>query len=239
MGVAVTAHLKLRYDAPMRKIYVPSSGPESWKGFLARPDLHWARGYSARTVAHSWEAADGLPPEIAELLQGVAGPIELLFALPEHKTALPGGHRDSQSDVFALLRSSAGLMTATIEGKVDEPFGPTLAEWLDAASPGKVQRLGAIKQMLGLPPEIDGSVRYQLLHRTAAAVIEAERFSAGSAAMIVHSFSPEARWFDDFARFAGLLGLTATTGSPVTTTLPNGKLLYLGWARGDQRFRAL
>ena len=93
----------------MSKIYVPSGGAESWKRFLAKPELHWARGYSARTVAHSWEAADGLPHEIAELLQLVAGPIELLFALPEHKTALPGGRRDSQSDVFALLRSSAGL----------------------------------------------------------------------------------------------------------------------------------
>ena len=222
----------------MSKIYVPSDGAESWKRFLAKPKLHWARGHSARTMAHSWEAADGLPPEIDESLQLVAGPIELLFALPEHKTALPGGRRDSQSDVFALLRSSAGLIAGTIEGKVDEPFGPTLAEWLDAASPGKVERLAAIRQMLGLPPEIDGAVRYQLLHRTAAAVIEAERFSASAAAMIVHSFSPEARWFDDFARFAGLLGLTATIGVTGLTTLPNGKSLYLGWAEGEQRFRA-
>ena len=37
---------------------------------------------------------------------------------------------------------------------MNEPFGPTLAQWLDGASLGKVERLAAIRQMLGLPPEM-------------------------------------------------------------------------------------
>jgi len=80
----------------MTKILIPSSGPEDWKQFLAKPDLHWAMGYSARTLAHAWEAQCGLPSEIAALTEVAFGPGELLFAVPEHKTPLPGGRRESQ-----------------------------------------------------------------------------------------------------------------------------------------------
>ena len=77
------------------RIFIPSSGPESWRQLLAKPDVHWATGYSARTVAHAWEGANGFPPEVPRLLTRAFGPTELLFAIPEHKTALPGGSRES------------------------------------------------------------------------------------------------------------------------------------------------
>ena len=106
----------------MGRILIPSNGADDWRQFLAKPDLHWAAGYSARTLAHSWEAAQGIPPEVGALMVKAFGLADLLFAVPEHKTALPGGTRESQSDVFALVRHAAGLATYTIEGKVDEPF---------------------------------------------------------------------------------------------------------------------
>lgn len=222
----------------MSRILVPSIGPDCWKQFLAKPDLHWATGYSARTLAHAWEAADGLPPEVASLMIAAFGPCELLFAIPEHKTALPGGQRESQSDVFALVRHSTGLGTYTIEGKVDEPFGPTVGEWSVDASSGKIERLEYLCNLLGLntcPPD----VHYQLLHRTASALIEAHRFDANCAGMIVHSFSPERRWFDAFARFADLMGADASSDAAIRITVPSGKTLMLGWASGSQIFRRL
>jgi len=132
------------------KVMIPTQGADDWRRFLAKPDLHWATGYSARTLAHAWEAYPGLPPEIAALTEAAFGPGELLFAIPEHKTPLPGGHRESQSDVFALVRHSDGLATYTIEGKVDEPFGPTVGEWLVEPSPGKTERLAYIAGLLGI-----------------------------------------------------------------------------------------
>jgi len=51
--------------------------------------------------------------------------------------------------------------------------------------------------------------RYQLLHRIASAVIEAERFDARLAGMIVHSFSTRATWFDEFSSFVRLLGVSS------------------------------
>jgi hypothetical protein len=215
----------------MKRIYVPSSGPENWKQFLAQPDLQWAKGYSARTLAHSWEAASGLPIEIQNLLEPLVGPSKLLIALPEHKVALPGGRRESQCDVFALIRGADQVIACAIEGKVEEPFGPTVGEWLTDPSKGKLDRLAFIRQTLG--------TRYQLLHRTAAAVIEADRFMAAAAAMIVHSFSPTLRWLEDFRSFARLFGLELDAGLAGRAILPSGKPLYLGWASGDRRFREL
>lgn len=222
----------------MSKILIPSSGPDAWQQFLAKPSLQWAKGYSARTLAHAWEVASGLPLEIADITSAAFGPGELLFAVPEHKTALPGGRRESQSDVFALVRHESGLATYTIEGKVDEPFGPTVDEWMVDASDGKRERLNFILGLLGIA-QCPADIRYQLLHRTASALVEAERFDAKFAGMIVHSFSPEHRWREEFDRFVSLMGWPYTKGEPIRLEVPSGRTLMLGWASGDQRFRRI
>lgn len=221
----------------MPKIYFPSAGPDDWKRFLDKPELHWATGRSARTTAHAWEAAEGAPPEVEAVLGRALGPVRLLLAIPEHKTPLPGGSRDSQTDVFALFRTDAGLVAAAVEAKVEEPFGPLVSEWLAEASPGKTERLAHVCGRLGLDPSGVGDLHYQLLHRTAAAVIEAERFHASTAAMVVHSFSPHRTGFDAFARFAARLGAPAAEPDrPAVVPAPGGAPLVLGWACGDPRF---
>jgi Domain of unknown function (DUF6946) len=219
-----------------RRIYVPSDGPESWRGFLADPEKQWKAGYSARMLAERWESGPGtLPPEIDALLAShgdfANGPRELLIALPEHKVALPGGGRETQTDVFALVGLADGTLSLAVEGKVNESFGPMIGDWLVDASQGKRTRLAYLCGLLGCasPP---AHTRYQLLHRAAAAVIEAARFRSVSAAMIVHSFSAEARWFEDFAAFSRLLGAEIGPAGIARTMLPSGLPLYLGWAKG-------
>jgi hypothetical protein len=93
-----------------------------------------------------------------------------------------------------------------------------LCDWLDLSFP---------------PPE---TLRYQLIHRTAAAIAEAKRFGLRDAAMIVQSFSPEARWLGDFEDFAAALGIEAGHDRAGSKVLPNGMALTLGWAQGDARF---
>lgn len=160
-------------------------------------------------------------------------PTDLLVALPEHKVPLAGGQRDSQSDVFALIRFGEETCAATIEGKVNEPFGPTLGEWFASPSDGKRLRMRQICDLLGLDgvPPLDA--RYQLLHRTASALLEAKRFKTDEAAMIVHSFSVARMWFADFERFAGLFGITVRPDQSVTIVLNSGQRLRLGWATGN------
>ncbi len=216
----------------MMKILIPTRGPRDWQRLLADPVKHWRAGYSAMATARSWEAAQGLPPEILQILGEGA---ELVFAIPEHKVPLPGGRRESQCDVFALVRTASSTVALAVEAKVAEPFDRTIAAWLGEGSPGKRQRLAAICALLGCP-EPPGHLRYQLFHRTAAAIIEADCLHAGAAAMIVQSFSQEHRWFEDFAAFCDFLGIHAERAAPLSRDLPDGRNLILGWATGDPGF---
>jgi hypothetical protein len=218
------------------KIYVPTLGVDSWQRLLADPEKHWRTGSSAKTLAHCWEQANGLPAEIAAMFAAFGTP-ELLLGLAEHKVPLPGSARgDSQNDIFALIRAADSTFAVTIEGKVNEPFDKPVHEWLKNASPGKIQRLQYICQMLGLTQPLPDHISYQLLHRTASAVIEARRFKTDYAAMIVHSFSPTHMWFDAFTRFTQLFGKNAEQGVLIETQGSTAPPLLVGWATGDSKF---
>ena len=216
----------------MTRILIPSRGPEDWKQFLADPKKQWKMGYSAMAAAYSWEAAKGLPMEIERVLGDGS---ELLLAIPEHKVALPGKGRESQCDVFCLTRRRGQVSAVAVEAKVEEPFGPTLAEWLSSASSNKSIRFAGLCRLLGCDATPPGHLRYQLFHRTAAAVIEAGRFNTERAAMVVHSFSQERRWFDDFSAFCKFLGIAVKPETGHDYGLPDGRILTLGWATGPSQ----
>src|SRR5664279_1386360 len=114
----------------MSKFYIPTLGAQSWQALLAEPTKQWKTSYSARTLAYSWECEKnkngGLPPEIAELFGHDA---ELLIAIPEHRVSLGDVGRESQSDVFAIIRANNRTVAVTVEGKVSESFGPTIKDW--------------------------------------------------------------------------------------------------------------
>ncbi len=224
----------------MSHIYVPSCGPEDWRGLLADPETQWRQGYSARTTAYCWEAAGGFPAEIESALthSGFARfrQVEPLLIVPEYKTDLPGGGRPSQTDVFALAKDAQGdLLALTVEAKVAESFGPTLEEWAPASSPGKTARLEAIRGLLGLPQSLPDAIRYQLLHRTASAVIEARRFNARSAMMIVHAFGHGGDNHADYRRFVELFGTPAPEGLALLRTV-DAIDIYAAWVEGDPVF---
>lgn len=217
----------------MTKVYVPSSGPQSWRALLAEPENQWKTGFSAKTIAHCWEMANGLPPEIAAIFGGDA---ELLLAIPEHKVALGDGYRESQNDVFALVKVSNRTIALAVEGKVNETFGETIGEWNAEPSRAKKQRLAFLCDLLGIACPPPRGIRYQLLHRASSAVLESRRFKTDEAAMIVHSFSSEAKGFDAYSEFLEILGLSARPGEMAERRLANGQILRLGWVEGDARF---
>jgi hypothetical protein len=107
--------------------------------------------------------------------------------------------------VLAFWGNELGIIA--IEGKVDEPFGELVSDWNDG-SDGKEDRLSGLCSTLGLNKSLVGGLRYQLLHRTASAIYEAQRYRAHRAIMLVHSFSQTKRWFDDFARFSDAMGMS-------------------------------
>ncbi len=221
----------------MSKIYIPAVSASQWAQLLADPVKHWRQGYSARTLAYSWQEASGFPVEVESVLVAKFPDIELLLALPEHPVPLPGGSRPSQNDIWVLARAQGKLVSIAVEGKVSEPFGPTVQEWRTEASPGKSERLNFLCQQLGIQLPVPDDLRYQLLHRTTSAIVEAKRFGAASAVMLVHSFSQTSEWFQDYAAFVSLLGGTAASeNSIVSVGERSGISLQLAWVRGDPQY---
>ena len=195
-----------------RRIYVPASGLESWRCRLADPETQWVRGKSAFETAVFWEygarQSRGIHPKLALLLdqQPELREAELVASFPEHKVRLPGGARASQNDVWAVLRTSGGLVSLAIEGKAGESFAETIGEWRRDASEGKTKRLEYLCAQLGIVAPPDDALRYQLLHRTVSALLEAERVGATVAAMIVVSFIKDPASLADFSAFTSCMG---------------------------------
>jgi len=162
--------------------------------------------------------------------------MEFLLGLPEHQTFLAGGRRSSQSDIFVLTGNEKELVTITVEGKVNEAFGPIVGDWREDGSEGKRERLADLRKRLGLSRKVVDSVRYQLIHRTATALIEAERFHATSALMLVHSFSQDHMWFEDYQDFVGLFGKSAAPDSVTYIGRKSGVALYTAWVVGEPRY---
>ena len=220
----------------MKRIFVPTSSGSDWQRLLAKPDLHWKVGKSAMTLAASWEAAHPmLPAEIADACASAGINAEYVVAFPEWQVTLPGGSTASQTDLLVLARSPRGLVVLAIEGKVDEPLGPTLGEKREGASPGVTERLAFLHEALGLTAPAPDSLRYQLFHRTASALLAAREFGADEAVMLIHSFSPSAQWYGDFASFAEHLGVNAPKGSIARVSGVRELPLSIGWVSGDPR----
>jgi hypothetical protein len=222
-------------------ILVPATSLDDWKRLLADPDKHWREGYSAHALATRWQAACEFPSELARLFathDATAG-AALLLAIPEHHVPLAGGARASQTDLWALARTPRGLLSVAVEGQVAESFGPTVGEWQSTSTAGKRARWAALCNLLEIGPECDVAIRYQLFHRTASALLEARRFFATGAAVVVHSFSATLDSFADFQRFVALMGGRVRRPEELVAVAPReGIDLFFGWALGPDVFRS-
>lgn len=226
----------------MNRVFVRINKPEDWRPLLAKPHRHWRTGYSAKALAYCWRLANGFPKSVRKVFENSGIPLfrnlELLMAFPEYKVSLPPrGGRPSQNDIFVLAKGNGQLVAIMVEGKVSEPFGETVAEWRADSGKGKEERLEFLLNELGLSDRDVSTIRYQLLHRTASATIEAKRFSAKSALVLIYSFSQCDEWFEDYVRYLSLFNLeNITTNSLVYAQSIRGVDLYFGWVRGDQKY---
>ena len=110
-----------------------------------------------------------------------------------------------------------------------EEFDKTIEEWMTRESEGKIDRLRFLTDILKLPTPPPGHIRYQLVHRTASAVIEAARWNAPVALMLVQCFKESTTSWSDYLNFAELLGLIPKRGG-ISNARPIGNAeLFLGW----------
>jgi hypothetical protein len=189
-----------------------------------------------------------LPPEVALALDATPAlkGAELILGLPEHQVAFEGGGHSSQNDLWALLRRGDEFFSMAVEAKAGESLDDLVKDWLpkDRERSRKVERLAALQKRLGISDRDVSEIRYQLLHRTASALKEAERFRANTAIVLVHSFNrpaDEASW-RDCCRFAELLGIKLREGSFTLVQVDAAVPLYIGWVSsppaGEDRLRA-
>ena len=134
--------------------YFPSEDPEDWRKSLADPVKQWKSGCSAKALAYSWTDSLGFPPEVKKAFSHCTDDqlqnIEFLMGFPEHKVPLPGGSSPSQNDLFVLSKAKDSLVSITVEGKVSEPFGEIVTNWVKDASEGKTRRLDYLCSVLDL-----------------------------------------------------------------------------------------
>lgn len=219
----------------MNKIYVPSKTPGDWKALLAEPNKQWRDNYSAKELACCWEKANGFPECVKKTFNNSGIPIfekaELLFAFPEFRVPIPGGERSSQNDIYVIANGEGNLISIMVEGKVEESFDKTISEWNKEASinSGKPERLRYLLDKLNLENNQVQKIRYQLLHRTVSAIIEAEKLGTKYALMLIHSFSKSDNHYTDFEQFVKLFGLTSVKNSIVGPYQTNGVNVYFGW----------
>jgi hypothetical protein len=227
----------------MNRLSVETCGISNWRERLARPDSQWKRRYSAFETAVSWENAGrqpaGLPKPIGDLFRGsIFGEATLLLAIAEHKVPLVGGTADSQCDVWALLNTAAGGLSLSVEAKANEAFGQgneSLQDWLIAGGSersrqnreNRWEHISAHLPRMAQDPY--SLVPYQLLHRCAAAVIEAKRFRLSAAAFVVQAFGAPDESLEAFGRLCQVLNVNVKRGQMQQTTV-EAISLGVGWA---------
>ena len=223
----------------MSRIFVATCGIDSWRQRLASPDKQWRRFYSAFETAVSWEYASreehGIPESIRNLFRVKDyGKVKLIQAIAEHKVALPGGRACSQCDVWATINTNKGVLSLSVEAKAKESFGKeTLCQWLAAgkskrANNNRKLRWEYISQFLPKLKYFE-TLRYQILHRCASAIIEAIRLNLKHAAFVVQAFNAPDSSFDHYKSFCKAAGMEAIRNSLMMAQV--GEIsLGIGWA---------
>lgn len=227
----------------MKRLFVPTLGPTDWRRLLADPEVQWEPGKSALEMAVSWESARrskrGIPEEVADALdscQDLSG-ATLVIGLPEHQVTIEGGGHASQNDLWALLRRDDDFFSMAVEAKSGEPLDAYVQDWLGKSSPRtrKPERLRALQQCLGLADRDVMAIRYQLLHRAASALSEAERFRTKAAILLIQSFSKEqdAGSWEDCVKFGELLDVNLGKGQVSRAKVQTKVPLYFGWVSSE------
>lgn len=222
------------------KFQIPIEVPKEIIPRLGKGELHWQIGRSAYELSTAWVRSGKIPDAVASVLAQVPewATARLLEGVFERETEIPGAGRPSQTDLLAIVAMDDSNAILAVEGKVDEPFGPLVGEWLgDRPSENKTIRLAGLCATLGLQPAEALGLRYQLLHRCCAAIYEATRFRYVRAMMLVHSFAVTGTGnilpagFTDFSSFAAAVGMPVRTPGEVSgTKLFEGVELRLAWA---------
>ncbi len=184
--------------------------PEDVVRHLGKQEKHWKAGRSAHALTNLWHSSNGLPKSVLAVFRknSIFKSAILIDAFLERQVDLKTPGRNSQTDLLAVVGLQDRIAIMAVEGKAGEPFGEFVSRWLGAGEDNKKKRLVGLCKTLGILPSEAGPIRYQLLHRTASAIYEAQRYKTDLAIMLVQSFASDEKSFSDYRDFLKLMGVT-------------------------------
>lgn len=225
--------------ATIRRLHVPLRVPADVIPHLGAKH-HWKDDRSAKCLIDCWWAANDIPASIRRMLDEAPEWRDaiLIDAFAERCTDLKDGRPShSQSDLLGVIGLPTKIAVLSIEAKVDEGFDKTVGQWIVDGSAGKATRLARLTKLLGIPSQGVEALRYQLLHRTAAAVLEAKRYRTDQAAMIVQSWCPDMSSFGDYQAFCRTLGVPDPQANHLSASISlEGVQLRIGWSAEAKQF---
>ncbi|MEX0720951.1 MAG: hypothetical protein WD059_09800 [Balneolaceae bacterium] len=212
--------------------------PESWKDVVT--EKNWKKGRSAYLTAHHWGSKNKIPKFITKVindskidsLMGLKGQ----FCIVEKPTFLDTYKAPSFTDVFVYaINKNEDKVLLGVEAKVDESFGSVVKNWVNVKGerkPSRINRLEFLCEKLQLSATQTFDIRYQLLHRFAALIIESEKENSSTNILLIHSFGDnERKNLDDFKRFLTLFNVKEFGVNKIFGPILNinGRDFYTGW----------
>lgn len=134
----------------LRRLHVPLIEPEDVIPHLAKQELHWKSGYSAKELAISWaNGSNDFPKAVRRALRTAPeyAEAELIDGFFEREVELGSAGRNSQTDLMVVAGLGDELGIVAVEGKVEESFADLVQEWNN--TPGKQTRLRVLCETLG------------------------------------------------------------------------------------------
>lgn len=196
------------------------------------PPRHYKAGFSAYEIAHSWKSSSKFFPDaINEVFRTCNIPIFANlrpdYVVAEYPVFLDDTfHTPSKSDIFAFCSNFYGdRIVMAVEGKCLEPFGPRIQDWIVTSDfptarrqkmlfpesppiqPRKKRRLEFLNSLLPTKIAEDSCLRYQAVHRSASAIIEASKTSSIAAVVVIQAFRKSLDNYFDYSDWLDFLGL--------------------------------
>lgn len=155
---------------------------------------HWKDGHSAKETAKHW--LHTIPQPFKDLLRTQ----ELKYSLcsPEYESKFDSYKNGRNHDLLLLAKNNNSKnVVISIESKVDESFGDTVANTLAATEKEIIKkpkskardRINELRIALFLAENVNqDNLRYQLLTTVAGTIAEAKKQGAKSAYLLVQTF---------------------------------------------------
>lgn len=189
-------------------------------------------GHSAYECAHKWKGVRSKFPEpITSILQKSESlslrDLRICQIQAEYAVYLDTHTSPSRNDLLLFCECQRGQkVVIAVEAKCDESFAQPVRDWLctaDSPNPRsqckmftdekqpverKLRRLAFLNEVLSQNFGSDSTIRYQLLHRFASAILTARQTFACAGVMLIEAFTQSERNFKDFQEFCTVLGFT-------------------------------